>query len=183
VIVAIHQPNFCPWLPFFKKVEAADLFVILTHCQYTRDCYQQRFNMAGKWYSMGVNHKFGEAIREKRYVNHQEDWAKIRRRVNKPVADDLTPYIRESLVDTNVSIIIHMMGLLGIRTPVVLDYPTALTGTERLVDICRHFKATRYLAGRSGAGYMDASQFVTAGIAVDYQQVSPEDSKHVFEIL
>lgn len=183
MIVAIHQPNFCPWLPFFKKVEAADLFVILTHCQFTRDCYQQRFNMGGKWYSMGVNHKFGETIREKQYANPQEDWAKIRRRVNRPVLDELTSFISGSLVNTNVAIIVHLLASLGIKTPIILDYPTELTGTARLVDICRHFKATRYLAGRSGSNYMDAQLFEQAGIAVDYQQVSPDDTKHVFEFL
>jgi len=28
-LVAVHQPNYAPWLGFFAKVAAADVFVLL----------------------------------------------------------------------------------------------------------------------------------------------------------
>ena len=35
-IVAIHQPNFLPWLGWFDKLARADVFVLLDHVQFPR---------------------------------------------------------------------------------------------------------------------------------------------------
>ena len=35
-LVAIHQPNFLPWLGYFDKIVRADVFVILDNVQFSR---------------------------------------------------------------------------------------------------------------------------------------------------
>jgi hypothetical protein len=35
-VVAIHQPNFLPWLGFFDKLARADVFVLLNSVQFPR---------------------------------------------------------------------------------------------------------------------------------------------------
>ena len=55
MIVAIHQPNFMPWYPFFQKIAAADTFVVLTHCQFEKNNYQNRFNQRERWHTLSVN--------------------------------------------------------------------------------------------------------------------------------
>src|SRR5437763_1510800 len=35
-LVAIHQPNFFPWLGYFDKLRRADVFVVLDHVQYSK---------------------------------------------------------------------------------------------------------------------------------------------------
>ena len=35
--IAIHQPNFFPWYPFFEKIKNCDIFIILTHCQFEKN--------------------------------------------------------------------------------------------------------------------------------------------------
>lgn len=185
MIVAIHQPNFVPWVPFFRKVQAADLFVILSHCQYCRTAYQNRFRYKDKWHSMSVSnsHSQSETIREKNYREPRNDWAFIRRKLNHPLLAELEQHIHTSLLETNVAIIQHLMKRLGITTPVAFDYPTELAATERLADICRHYGATKYLSGRSGGDYMDLGVFERLGIGVEFQQVKPEDEKHVLDVL
>jgi hypothetical protein len=36
MIVSVHQPNFIPWLGFFDKIAASDIFVILDEVQFPR---------------------------------------------------------------------------------------------------------------------------------------------------
>ena len=49
--------------------------------------------------------------------------------------------------------------MLDIETEIVLDYPTNLKGTDRLVDICKTMKATEYISGPSGKNYLELRKF------------------------
>ena len=98
MIVAIHQPNFFPWWPFFEKIQQADLYVCLTHCQFEKNGYQNRFDYNNKWYTMSVN-KGLESIRDKVYVDPKENWDRIKNSLPeyKSVLNELDTCIGESL--------------------------------------------------------------------------------------
>jgi len=42
MLVAIHQPNYLPWLGYLDRMAKADLFVVLDHVQFERRNYQNR---------------------------------------------------------------------------------------------------------------------------------------------
>src|SRR5580765_832935 len=42
MIVAIHQPQYLPWLPYCDKVDSCDLFVYLDNVQYQKNGLQNR---------------------------------------------------------------------------------------------------------------------------------------------
>ncbi len=71
-----------PWLPFFKKIESVDRFIILENCQFEKNNFQNRFNIGSDWYTMSVN-KGLEPIVNKIYVNHNTDWIKIKNKLSK----------------------------------------------------------------------------------------------------
>lgn len=186
MIVAIHQPNFIPWFPFFQKMAAADLFVVMRHCQFEKNNYQNRFCFRGQWFTLSVNgDKHLQSIDEKSYTNPHEDWARILQRLREfnHVLGTYTPLISERLSFTNTSIIRAMARQLGIKTQIVFDRPTDLRGTARLVDLCRTLKATTYLSGPSGKHYLELEQFSDAGINVAFQDTSSIDKRHAFEII
>lgn len=164
--ITIHQPNFVPWYPFFEKMEQADLFVILAHCQFEKNNYQNRFYADG-WNTMSVN-KGLEPITKKRYVNPFSDWGKILKR--HPQLDVFTPFISPNLATTNIRIIRKAAEILKIKTPIIMDYPTSLKGTERLVDICLEYRANKYLSGPSGEKYLDLPLFEKIGVEVVFQK-------------
>ena len=41
-IVAIHQPNYLPWLGYFHKIAAADIFVFLDDVPFSKGSYINR---------------------------------------------------------------------------------------------------------------------------------------------
>jgi hypothetical protein len=184
MIVSIHQPNFMPWMPFFQKIEKADIFVILQHCQYEKSNYQNRFLFKDTWYTMSAN-SGREPIIDKKYVNHIADWNRIKVKLSqyKNVLSLFDDCISESLSDTNCKIIERTVSMLGYKTKIVYDYPTELRATERLVDICRRNGATTYLAGSGGKNYMELEKFSSAGIDVIFQQEADMIKKHGFEFL
>lgn len=171
--IAIHQPNFCPYEGFWQKMRAVDRFVILTQSQYRKGGYENRFQHLGRWYTMSVN-KGLRPLDQKQYVNHESDWARI---VNEfPQLESFTTFISENLVLTNSCIIMRAKTQMGIDTELVTDYETELTGTDRLVDLCKFYKATEYLSGPSGRKYLEMEKFEKAGIKVSFQDQSGKRS-------
>ena len=75
--IAIHQPNFFPHYPFFQKMKEVDVFIILNHCQFEKNNYQNRFKMNDKWFTMRVNHGLKPII-EKAYIAPTIDFDKIK---------------------------------------------------------------------------------------------------------
>lgn len=169
--ISIHQPNFFPHKAFFDKMRESDLFVILTHCQYEKNGYQNRFKYNRVWYTMSTN-KGMEPISFKRYVNYKKDWAFIKNKLQIKELDLYDSLIGPFLQMTNISIIIRIAQLLGIETRIELDEETKLTGTARLVEICKKHKADTYLSGPSGKEYIDKKLFDETNINVEYQEIT-----------
>ena len=183
MICAIHQPNFIPWMPYFEKIRQADVFVFLTHCQFEKNGYQNRFNYCDKWYTMSVNHGL-DNITEKQYVRHVDDWASICARLPQFSSrlNKLTQWVQSSLWQTNVDIILEICRWLGIDTnKIQLDYATEFVGTERIIDICKTFDCDTYLSGTSGPNYMDMGLFEMDNITVQVQELN--DKRSVLEAL
>jgi hypothetical protein len=55
MILSIHQPNFLPWYQYFEEIQSCDVFVILKHCQFEKNNYQNRFSFNNEWQTMSVN--------------------------------------------------------------------------------------------------------------------------------
>jgi len=185
MIVSIHQPNFMPWYPYFQKMEMADVFVLLTHCQFEKNLFQNRFNANDQWYTMSVN-KGMIPIVDKKYASPERDWKKIKKGWPKysSVLDQFDCCISESLCDTNIAIIYRIIELLGIRTKIVLDKPSDKLSTERLVEICEQHKATTYIAGSGGSReYLNVDLFDNSNIKVLFQDQDSLIKTPIIEIL
>jgi len=178
MIVSCHQPNFFPWNPFFEKVEAADIFVLLEHVQYTRHQFQNRFQFENKWMTMPVqNGELSDLIKEKKYVEPQKSWGKIKAKINNSILDKFDHLISESLAETNISIIELIASDLKIQTRIHLDSKdTELNPSRKLLNICLKYKATEYLAGPSGRKYLDEKVFHDHDIKVSYFEAREKSS-------
>lgn len=184
MIITIHQPNFIPWYPFFQKMKQADIFVVLTHCQFEKNGFQNRFNIDGVWRTMSV-YKGLRAINEKIYINPWKDWNKIKMSLpdyssQLELFDDC---ISDSLVETNIAIIRKIADILKIDTEIVVDHDTDSSGTQRLIDLCNYYSANKYIAGTSGKKYLDETLFIEEDVGLTYQSETDMIKKNILEVL
>jgi len=184
MMIAIHQPNFLPWLPFFSKMQSVDKFVIMGQCQFEKNGYQNRFFYRDSWNTLSVHRGMGPIV-EKKYVRPHEDWVNIKRKLHdkSTLLSKFDSCISENLFETNVSMILSIARQLEIQTEIVVDEPCDLKSSERLISICRQFGAEKYLAGSGGKNYMDIEKFEKAGIQVFFQEVNLSDKIHVLDVL
>ena len=184
MIVSIHQPNFMPWLPFFDKIEKSDIFVILGHCQFEKNNFQNRFKIEDQWQTLRVK-KGNKPIIGKEYVNAAEDWEIIKRKSPqyKTILDRMDCCISNDLLGTNTKIIKFICDELNIKTKIVTDYSTDFQKSERLYDLCKNYGATHYLSGPSGKNYLDENIFKKSDIGIIYQDNSNLVKKPIVECL
>lgn len=140
-VIAIHQPNFIPHLPFFDKLNKADIFVMLVHCQFEKNGFQNRSLVDGNWWSCPVQ-SGNLPIKDKRYTTGIK------------------------LVNVNMAWINAICMTLGIDTSKIrLDFQTDNTGTERIVEICKQFECDRYLTNPTATDkYLDEKELNDNGI-------------------
>lgn len=168
--IGIHQPNFLPWYPFFQKINDVDIFIILKEPQFEKNNFQNRFNLNDEWYTMSV-HKGMMPIKNKEYFNPQKDWEQIKKKLHnyENILSEFDEFITNNLFETNYSIITKMLQILDLKTQIVLDYPTELKSTDRLIDLCKTYNATSYLSGLGGNKYLDLEKFEKENINVEFQ--------------
>jgi len=190
--IAIHQPHYLPWLGYFAKWAAADLFVFLDTVQYEKNGWQNRNRIktrdGPRWLTVPVRARLGTAIHDVA-VDMTQPWrarhfAAIENAYGAAPAwgrhrDELQAFYNrewDRLAPLAVGSAEWLARQLGVSTPTRLasdlDLPGGAPGdaTARLVGLCRAVGADIYLAGRDGALYMDTGRFAAAGIAVETQR-------------
>jgi WbqC-like protein family len=197
-LVAIHQPNFLPWLGFFDKLAKADRFVILdtVALQLTGGNYTNRvrllINGTASWVSVPV--KRGRSARERIDIAKVAEVAGWRRTLKlsiqqsyskAPYFGDTLPIIERVLdAETDSLCEMNMIGILAIAEALNLDTRKILRsselacegqGTELLANLVETVGGNAYLTGHGAGGYQDDAVFGQRGISVQYQryQVPP----------
>jgi len=189
VIVAIHQPQYFPWLGYFDKMDRADAFCYLDNVQYKKNEWQNRNRLktarGWQWITVPVRYRFPQKMIEVT-INEDVKWrrkhlqALITNYKKARFFDEYYPIFEAVLqkdfadiVNLNICIIEQIRIILDIDAkPVARSSELSVKNdpTGRLVDICRYFGADTYLAGQGGSNYMDMEQFQESGIKVVSQE-------------
>ena len=68
MIVAVHQPQYLPWLGYFDKIDKADVFVLLDTVQFKKNEWQNRNKIktaqGWQWLTVPVMYKYPQQINE-----------------------------------------------------------------------------------------------------------------------
>ena len=186
MICAVHQPQYLPWLGFFSKLDAADVFVLYDDTQYKHDEWQNRNRIRTangvQWLTVPVHHSQGELLRDIR-IDRSKPWA--RKHANALAAGygraacygDYANAFAERyagewtrLAELNLEFIRLLCGWFGTETRLELSSELDYEGraTDALVSICRAVGADVYLSGPGGRDYLQPDAFATAGIELRF---------------
>jgi hypothetical protein len=199
MIVAVHQPQYLPWLGYFHKMDQADVFVLLDNVQYKKNEWQNRNRIktaqGWQWLTVPVHYKFPEKINEVK-INNQVNWQHKQQRAIisnysrapffKAYQDLLAELFGRHwsyLVEVNIFTIKELARLLNIDTPIKVaselgDFPEE--PNQRLIQIVRKLGGDCYLAGEGGQQYMDLAEYRRAGIEVIFQRFQHPTYRQLF---
>lgn len=191
--IAIHQPNFLPWLGFFDKMRSCDKFVILDDVQVSVDGYVTRNRIrtpcGWSWIVVPTNSKMGKINEVLPLIT--ESWiSEVKKKIDRSYGDKRIGYLREikqdlyglfefellygptTLSKFNSRIITYLALKFGTRRPTIYSSSLEIegSGTDRLINICKKLGADTYLSGIGGQNYIDYKKFKDAGIEMEFQQ-------------
>ena len=186
--VAIHQPNYLPWLGYFAKMAAADIFVLLDDVQFSKGSYTNRVQMARAgapvWLTVPVTHKFGAQIREVGIASpdwtrgHVETLKQAYRKAARfsEVWPELERWLAQasgSLADINSGLIRQFAARLGLSARLTMssELPIAVDAAadQRLALIVAYLApGGTYLSGAGGAKYQTEPMFAAHGLKLAY---------------
>lgn len=189
--VAIHQPNYLPWLGYFAKMAQCDAFVLLDDAQFSKNNIINRVRILGalepRWLTLPVAARLGMTIAEVKIS--REDWRRshlsLLRNIYGRAAHfrAVWPVLEEwmasapdgGLAAINRHFILGIAGRLGLHPAIHMASDMGVDGKsdDRLVAMVAALApGGTYLSGRGGAGYQEPGKFEAAGLRLDYYRFS-----------
>jgi len=191
-VVAIHQPNFFPWLGYFDKMERSDIFIFLDHVQFPKTggvwCNRVKLRSGGeaRWVTGPIRRAFhGVAtIKEIEWADEQP-W---RSKLLKTLVTNYSkaPFFRETmtwieplvllpdhnLASYNMTVIKAIASQIGLRHEhCVRSSSLCFEGqaTDLLINLTLKVGGSCYMCGGGATGYQEDQAFAQAGISLSYQ--------------
>lgn len=191
--VAMHQPNFLPWLGFFNKLAKCDVFILMDSVQFSRNGAGNWTNRhyllisnKKKWSSIPISHNYSglRNINEIEFADYQT-W-KIRyfyqlasNYGNHPHYPEIEFFFRSVFPDNsrfisdfNIMILYALVDVLDLKTTRLValsDLSIDSKGTELLCDATSVVGGSNYLSGDGSMGYLQKEVFQRNGIRLEFQ--------------
>jgi hypothetical protein len=187
--LAVLQPGYLPWLGFFDQARRADLFMYYDDVQFDKHGWRNRNRVkspAGPhWLTVPVLHsgldfprildveldrRVPWARKHIETIKHFYSRAPYLRRYL-PQLEEVLNHSWDRLVDLDFAAAQLLFEWLEVKTPIVRVSELNIEGTrsERLLNLCKHVGATRYLSGDAARTYLDLDLFGQHGIEVCWQ--------------
>ncbi|UCD81364.1 MAG: WbqC family protein [Desulfobacterales bacterium] len=189
MIIAANRPYFAPFPGFFYRIHLADVFVVLDNIQFPRGTTwitRNRFknDQGTLWMTIPVWKKgLGLQNIDEVRLCREGNWPR-KHPASLKQAYANAPYFYEHLqfienlfstaagrlVDFNLAVIRHLMLNLGLDTEIIRlsELNIDAGGDHLLIEICRYFDASVYLASGAAGKYLNAALFEKAGIELRF---------------
>lgn len=183
--VAIHQSQYLPWPPYFRKMAAADVFIVMDSVQYQKNGVQNRNKIRNKdsefWLTIPVTGQLSDTIAEKKLADArwpQKHWKSIQGayarapfwREFAPALEALYAAPYATLAGVNEAFLALLAEASGVATPRVnlSDLPAEGSASALVLSACRAVGADVYVSGVGAKAYLDEEAFRAAGVRIEY---------------
>lgn len=191
-IVAIHQPNFFPWLGYFDKIISSDTFIILDDVQFpkTNGNWANRVKLFssgdGRWVTAPIKRDYHGTLK----INEMsfDDRVPWRKKILKTLEanyrkanfyNENVEFIHSLIANPNNNIaeynstnILELVNYLGIQTTKIRlasEFNIETVSNERIIDLVKACEGQTYLSGGGASGYQDDSLYRLNGLELIYQ--------------
>jgi hypothetical protein len=197
-LVAIHQPNFLPWLGYFDKLARADVFVVLDDVQFPKRggtwVNRVRMLVSGQpaWVTVPVDRSYrGTRTIHEMAIDGSSRW---REKLTRTVAQSYrrAPYFEETMPlvervigmpterlaefnETGIRLVCEALGIDTGKLRRSSELGVTSTATERLIELTRAVGGDAYLAGGGAGGYQDDELFPRSGVELVEQRFEHPD--------
>ena len=194
--VAIHQPNFLPWIGYFYKIWASDIFILHDNVEYTKHSFTKRVFI--RKYPTELEHDYlivplkkhsDFALISDLKICHEQNWQQ--KQINKlyyvyhkaPFFKDYFPTIEQTilssyqathLVDFNRQLILDILSLLDIERTIVLSSEIPVRGfqaDEYNAELVAYYGADLYISGIGAKKYQFTTTYAERGISLIYNEI------------
>jgi WbqC-like protein len=187
--VAVLQPGYLPWLGFFDQIMRADVFVFYDDVQFDKNGWRNRNRIKSTngpiWLTVPVriaslNQKINETEIDNRQPWVRKHLGSIKQNYSRaPYLQRYLPALEELLVgrkwerllDLDMEVVMLLCRWLNLERRFFYSSQLNIHGerSERLLNLCLHFGARRYLSGNAAQSYLDVELFGRHGIEVEWQ--------------
>jgi hypothetical protein len=189
--VAIHQPDYIPWLGLFYKMYLSDVFIHLDDAQYSNEA-AHNFNtiktaQGAYRLKFPVEQHLGDLInqvrpryelkwREKHLKTLEMNYTKAK------YFKEVYPGIKEvfmvdyaNVADLNIAINEYIAGQFGIKPKFIKasQFGFETKREEKVIDLCVAVGGTRYISGNGARVYQEESHFTDRGVELSYLDYKP----------
>jgi hypothetical protein len=188
--LVVLQPGYLPWLGFFDQMRRSDVFIYYDDVQFDKHGWRNRNRVkapggAPHWLTVPVLHsgRNWPAILEVE-IDNRTPWARkhvgtLRQFYGKaPHLHRFLPALEEMLerrwtllVDLDLAVTGLICSWLRLERRMLRASELGISGkqSERLLPLCQHVRARRYLSGNSAKDYLDTELFARHGIEIEWQ--------------
>ncbi len=184
-VVAIHQPNFFPWLGYFDKIARADVFILMDNVQFPKKggSWLNRVQLVvsgqATWITMPVVRSFhGTHLIKDIQINNSTPWREKLLRTaqinyaHAPFFGQVFPFFTDLV--NNKTDLLHDYNTFAIRSLIEmlqLDKCRSILGstlnvegnaTDLLVSMVKAVEGTAYLCGGGAGKYQEDNKKLDA---------------------
>ncbi|MFN7182511.1 MAG: WbqC family protein [Planctomycetota bacterium] len=206
MILSAHQVNFLPYLGFFEKLIKSNIFILLDDVQFVHtgplawmNKNRIRTKDGAQYITVPVlvKGRFRQNLNEVE-INRDYDWRRkilgaIKQNyIKSPFFNQIYPHLQSifnnnytKLIDLNITLLNFLLGYLEFeKIGVKIFYSSQLKisgkGTQRLIDFCKYFGATKYLSGIHGRDYLQQELFACQQVEIIWHEFKAKEYPQQF---
>ncbi len=189
--VAIHQPNYFPWLGYFAKIAQADIFIFLDDVQLPQGrSYVHRTmvhgNADGVWLSAPIRREERQPIKDVRFADdnwrHRHRMTLLHTYRKAPFFDPVMAMLNgifafdtDSLSRFNMNAVASVADYLGLdcRFELASSFGVTAGSDDRLIALVQAVGGNTYISGAGGQNYQHPEKFEEVGIDLQVRPYKP----------